>query len=94
MVEAMWTKFPSADFEAMYGTVEKKHGRENWKQKIAAGDCGSTLLNQMTYWHTRYADIYLDMYNETENGEMMGWLSLNSPSAFAYPPQSCLQQSR
>jgi hypothetical protein len=93
-VSAMWTKFPSPEFDSISAAIQKKHGGKRWQKSIAVGDCGATLANQMAYWHTKDADIYLDRFNENENGEMMGWLSFNTPYGFPFEPQACLEHSR
>jgi hypothetical protein len=89
---AIWTTFPSEDFETLRAHFVEKYGKPDWHKRIEPGECGATLSNYLVHWRTKTADLYLELYNKIENGKMTGWLALNTPWLPGLAPQACLQQ--
>ena len=85
-VSAIWSTFRSSEFDSVYVNAVKKFGRPTWQKEYTTGKDGASFPNRLVYWHSKTADIYLERQNKLENGEMMGWLAINSPSPFSLIP--------
>jgi hypothetical protein len=86
---AIWSKFPSSDFNSVYENAVKKFGKPTWNKEYTAGTDGASFPNKLVYWHLKAADIYLERQNKLENGQATGWLALDEPVSFPIiPPAS------
>ena len=89
LVSAIWGAFPSSSFDSAYLNGVKKFGKPTWQKEYTAGNDGANFANKFVYWHTKTADIYLEQQNKLEDGNMTGWLAMNSPAPYAIiPPAS------
>ncbi len=88
-LSAIWSKFPSSDFDSVYENAVKKFGKPTWNKEYTAGTDGASFPNGLVYWHLKTADIYLERQNNFENGQATGWLALDEPASFPIiPPAS------
>jgi|ERR1700722_1319388 len=76
-IDAIWSDFPSRDFESVYAGAKKKYGKPTWEKEVKAGEFGAIFANRLIYWHKKSADIYLEQYSQSRGEEMLGWLALN-----------------
>lgn len=88
-ISVLWSRFPTANFTAVYIAARGRFGKPTWEKEYRAGKDDATLPNKLVYWHTKKAEIYLEQQNKVQNGEQTGWLALDPPaSSPIIPPAS------
>ena len=89
VISAIWSGFPTANFNAVYVAAVKRFGKPTWEKEYFVGRDYAIFPNTLVYWHTSKADIYLERQNKLENGEATGWMSLAPAMSFPIiPPAS------
>jgi hypothetical protein len=76
-LSAIWTTFSSARFDSIYTAAVRKFGNPT-VEKYKAGADGIVFTNVLVSWKGQSANVFLEPLNVQKNGEITGWLALNS----------------